>query len=96
MVTAFRTSETVTISELLAPGIFGGSLKNSETLTKWYEMVPFRKKNRSGESFFRNGNRFGTFMTHPLMHKTSETILFRTYETVLFRKYNRFSTQNFF
>ena len=41
---AFKTSETVTVSELLAPGSCRGSLKSSETLTKRYETVPFRKK----------------------------------------------------
>ena len=76
---AFRTSETVTVSEHWLPAPATAPEKVPKLLlngTKWYH---FGKKNQSHESFFRNGNRFGKFITHPHLRKTSETVPFCTY-----------------
>ena len=66
MVTTFRTSKTVSVSELLAPGSCDGSLKVPKRLLNGTKQYRFGRKNRSCKSFFRNAYCFGIFMTHPV------------------------------
>ena len=76
---AFRTSETVTVSELLAPGSCTGSLKIPKCLLNGMKRYHFGEKTEAASHFSKTLTVSEIFMTHPHIHKTSEMVPFSTY-----------------
>ena len=71
MVTVFRTSEMVTVSELLAPGSCASSFRNAYSMVR--NGTVSEEKTEAASCFSETVK---NFITHPYICKTSETVPF--------------------